>query len=69
MGLNPSRDICVLEQDALLQFNLFTQGYKWVPARLIVYLKKIKKLGALYAPQGAEKDYRNVIGPMTSALL
>ncbi len=28
------QDTCVLEQDALKQLLLFTDGYKWVPERV-----------------------------------
>ena len=36
MGSNPCHDTCVLEQDTLLKLLLFTQGYKWVPARVAI---------------------------------
>ncbi len=51
-----------------------TQGYKWVPVRIevdIVFEKtfRVPRQPGLYTPQGAEKDYRNVIGPMNRALM
>ncbi len=57
MGSNPGHDICVLEQDTLLKLLLFTQGYKWVPARVEVDIVFEKAFGkpqqpGLYTPQG-----------------
>ena len=40
VGLGSGHDMCVLEQDALLQLFLFTQGYKWVRVEVdILYIK------------------------------
>ena len=35
-GSIPGHYTCVIEQDAILQLLLFTQRYKWVPARVNV---------------------------------
>ena len=47
-----------------------------VPASVVVDFVYEKAIGAprqlraqLYSPKGAEKDYRDVIGPMTMALM
>ena len=62
MGSNPGRDTCVHEQYTLLQLLLFTEGYKWDPARVDVDIVNKKafgaprQLGAVYSLQGAEKD-------------
>ena len=61
MGSNPGRDTCVLEQDTLLKLLLFTQGYKWVPARVEVDIVNEKlsertAARAVYSLMGAEKD-------------
>ena len=55
MGLNVGLDTCVLEQDTLLYLLFFTQGYKWVPAKVevdIVNEKLSERHGSsgLYTP-------------------
>ena len=49
VGLNPGCDTCVLEQNTLLYLLLFTQGNKWVSARVEVDILYEKK--AFRAPQ------------------
>ena len=59
-----------------LYYNCFSspRGINGVPVRVevdIVHEKVFRALllPRLYTPQGAEKDYRNVIGPVTRALM
>ena len=60
MGLNVGLDTCVLEQDTLLYLLFFTQGYKWVPAKVEVDIVNEKTFVApcgssgLHTPQGAD---------------
>ena len=66
MGSNPGHETPVFTIIASLHPGV------WVPARVevdVVFEKAfeaMQQLG-LYPPQGAEKDYRNGIGPMTRA--
>ena len=46
VGSNPSRDTCVLKQNALLLLLFFTQGYKWVPMRVDADIVHEKAFGA-----------------------
>ena len=63
-------DMTLVSLSKMLYFLLFTKGHKWVTARVEVDIAHEKAFGALqlprlYTSQGAEKDYRNVIGPKT----
>ena len=51
LGSIPCHDTCVLEQDAFLELLLFTQEYKWVPAKVEVYIVYERAFGALGLPK------------------